>query len=105
MKAISRNRRRELLVVLVIAVLALLALNVTISYAGTGSAVPIADVYEIAWYTFDGGGAQDLTNGAYTLSGTSGQSDAGALSQASYLINGGYWVDVVFQYFLPAILK
>ncbi len=105
MTALSSDQRRWLLAVLIVATLALLVLNVTTSYAGTGSAAPGDTGYAIAWYTLDGGGAQDLTNGAYTLSGTSGQFDAGSLSQASYVINGGYWVDIFLQYFLPAILK
>ncbi len=105
MTTISRNRRRRILSALVVVILLLLMLNVTTSYAVTEAATSAATGYEIVWYTFDGGGAQILTNGAYTLSGTSGQFDAGMLSQASYAINGGYWVDIFLQNFLPMIVK
>lgn len=105
MMTISHNQRHWLVAALVLVLLATLMLNVTTSYAGIEFTAPTATGYEIAWYTLDAGGAQTLTNGAYTLSGTSGQFDAGMLSQTSYAINGGYWVDIFIQNFLPMILK
>ncbi len=49
--------------------------------------------YTIAWYTVDGGGgtSADLS-GAFELSGTIGQADAGlVLSGGGYELTGGFW--------------
>ena len=47
--------------------------------------------YEITWYTIDGGGATVSTGGGYSLGGTIGQPDAGALTGGAYALNGGFW--------------
>ena len=53
--------------------------------------------YEANWYTVDGGGGNG-SGGAYTLSGTIGQADAGMLSGGTYTLAGdsgqelGLWV-------------
>jgi hypothetical protein len=49
-----------------------------------------AQSYSIDWYTIDGGG-QTSTGGAYTVTGTIGQPDAGRLEGGSYVIGGGFW--------------
>lgn len=98
--------RKLILGLLALAVLVFLALNVRVGYAEP-SAAPRVVGYEISWYTIDGGGAQELSGGSYTLSGTIGQFDAGSQSGGAYQLNGGYWVDV-FGYrrlYLPVILK
>jgi hypothetical protein len=46
--------------------------------------------YDLSWFTVDGGGGTS-SGGAYTLSGTAGQSDAGGLSGGSYTVEGGFW--------------
>jgi hypothetical protein len=46
--------------------------------------------YSIDWSTIDGGGGTS-TGGVYTVSGTIGQSDAGAMSGGDYSLNGGFW--------------
>ncbi|MCG3127946.1 MAG: hypothetical protein CHACPFDD_02819 [Phycisphaerae bacterium] len=54
--------------------------------------VPAASAqYQIYWYTFDGGGGTS-TGGAYSLSGTIGQPDAGYLAGGQFEVLGGYWV-------------
>jgi len=94
-------KRKLILGLFVLAVLVLLVLNVRVGYAA-----PRTTGYEISWYTIDGGGAQDLTGGSYTLSGTIGQYDAGSQSGGTYQLNGGYWVDVFgYRLYLPLILK
>jgi hypothetical protein len=45
----------------ILAVFVFLALNARVGYAEPNAA-PRADGYEIAWYTIDGGGAQNLTH-------------------------------------------
>ncbi|HOE12043.1 MAG TPA: SUMF1/EgtB/PvdO family nonheme iron enzyme [bacterium] len=48
--------------------------------------------YEIPWYTIDGGGSNAETGGAFALSGTFGQPDAGKQSLAGgFSVVGGFW--------------
>jgi hypothetical protein len=49
-----------------------------------------AQNYSIDWFTIDGGGGTS-SGGAYTLSGTIGQPDAGRMSGGNYSIDGGFW--------------
>jgi hypothetical protein len=49
-----------------------------------------AQSYSIDWYTIDGGGGTS-TGGTYSVSGTIGQPDAGAMSGDSYTLQGGFW--------------
>jgi hypothetical protein len=47
--------------------------------------------YSIDWYTIDGGGGTS-TGGVYSVTGTIGQPDAGALmSGGNYTLQGGFW--------------
>jgi hypothetical protein len=46
--------------------------------------------YSIDWFTIDGGGVTS-TNGQYSLSGTIGQPDAGAMNGGNYSLTGGFW--------------
>ena len=50
-----------------------------------------AQVYEINWYTIDGGGEMFTFGGDYELSGTIGQHDAGTLSGGAFELAGGFW--------------
>ena len=54
--------------------------------------------YAIDWFTIDGGGAMSSSNGEYSLSGTIGQPDAGALSGAPHTLNGGFWAGAEPRY-------
>ena len=66
-----------------------------------------SDTYDLSWWTVDGGGANALTSGSYTLSGTIGQPDAGSLSAGDYSLAGGFWAGILarLQNFLPMIKK
>jgi uncharacterized repeat protein (TIGR01451 family) len=65
----------------------LLALGVTLAARAAG-----AQPYELSWWTVDGGGAMSATGGAYTLSGTIGQPDAGGpYTGAPYTLHSGFW--------------
>ena len=98
-------KRKLILGLCALILFALFALNVRVGYAEP-SAAPKTTGYTIDWYTIDGGGAQDLAGGSYTLSGTIGQYDAGSQSGGSYTLNSGYWVDVFgYRLYLPVILK
>ena len=46
--------------------------------------------YTIDWSTLDGGGGTS-TGGVYTVSGTIGQPDAGAMSGGNYTLASGFW--------------
>ncbi len=46
--------------------------------------------YTIDWHTIDGGGGTS-TGGVYSVSGTIGQPDAGAMSGGGFTLQGGFW--------------
>ena len=50
-----------------------------------------AQSYSIDWLSIDGGGGSSSTGGAYSLSGTIGQPDAGLLAGGAYSLTGGFW--------------
>ena len=51
----------------------------------------MGQVYSIDWYKIAGGGGTS-TGGAYAVSGTIGQPDAGAaMSGGNYSLTGGFW--------------
>jgi hypothetical protein len=53
-------------------------------------AVGSTQQYSIDWSTIDGGGGMS-TGGVYSVSGTIGQPDAGAMSGGNYTLQGGFW--------------
>ena len=59
---------------------------VLMALAGSAS----AQNYSIDWSTIDGGGSSS-SGGAYSISGTIGQPDAGAMAGGNYSITGGFW--------------
>lgn len=44
-------------------------------------------------YTIDGGGVMNSTGGAFALSGTVGQADAGVMTGGVFTLHGGFWVE------------
>ena len=50
----------------------------------------LAQDYKIAWFTMDGGGGTSTGSG-FTLTGTIGQPDAGAMSGGHFTLVGGFW--------------
>jgi len=49
-----------------------------------------AQPYTLDWFTIDGGGGTS-TGGVYSVSGTIGQPDAGAMSGGHYTLTSGFW--------------
>ncbi len=49
-----------------------------------------AQSYSIDWFTIDGGGGTS-SGGQYSISGTIGQPDAGAMAGGIYALTGGFW--------------
>jgi hypothetical protein len=73
----------------------------------SGASTALSTGYSIEWYTIDGGGAMNSSNGSYSLSGTIGQPDAGALNGGSYTLNGGFWPGTAANYavYLPLAMR
>ena len=63
--------------------------------------------YDLSWNTVDGGGFIWSSGGGYTLGGTIGQADAGAMSGGGFALTGGFWagVPVYRNVFLPVVLR
>ena len=91
------------LLILGLIIVALAVSNVTVTAQSGGT-------YELFWSTIDGGSAMNLAGGAYTLSGTVGQFDAGSQSGGAYSLGGGFWssaqaVADTIKIYLPFIRK
>lgn len=67
--------------------------------------------YDLTWNTIDGGGYTFSQGGGYSLGGTIGQPDAGAMGGGDYTLSGGFWggivsvVEYYYHLYLPLILK
>lgn len=59
-------------------------------WIGTYSLAQTGGPYDLRWHTIDGGGGGG-SGGPYRLDGTIGQPDAGTMSGADYLLQGGFW--------------
>lgn len=60
--------------------------------AGAALAQGPDQVYDLAWWTVDGGGGSSSAPGSYALDGTAGQPDPGPiLSGDDYQLEGGFW--------------
>jgi hypothetical protein len=74
----------------------------------TSSALASSEAaYLLNWYTVDGGGGTSI-GGVYSLSGTIGQADAGAMSGGVYTLLGGFWnaLDkIITSMYLPVVRK
>ncbi len=85
------------------AVLFISLLLSTIALAST------AQSHAISWWTIDGGGATRSTGGGYSLGGTIGQLDAGAMSGGEFMLAGGFWQSGVTGtqhcIYLPVVLR
>jgi hypothetical protein len=73
------------------------------SLVGSSSAL-FAQSFQINWHTVDGGGGTS-TGGAYQLSGTIGQPDAGRMNGGTFTLLGGFWsgTDVIQMPGAPAL--
>jgi len=86
----------------------LLALGALLLLASVvGAQAGASPGYDLSWWTVDGGGATFNANGGYSLGGTIGQTDAGALAGGNYTLAGGFWGGAVTRYdiFLPLVLR
>jgi hypothetical protein len=87
----------------------ILAITATAALAqtGGGTSTMLSAGYELMWSTIDGGGYMFSTGGGYSLGGTMGQPDAGALSGGGYTLIGGFWGGTAVEYkvYLPIVIK
>lgn len=59
-----------------------------------GAACVFAQQFEISRSTIDSGGVMRSTGGAFELSGTIGQPEAGIMSGGSFQLTGGFWFEL-----------
>lgn len=64
-------------------------------YAMLGLASIAQAALDVSWFTIDGGGLMRSTGGAFELSGTIGQPDAGTMSGSAFTLNGGFWISSI----------
>ena len=100
---------KSLKVWLILSLAALLLVAIGSPAAGgvlPAHAAPAVTGYDLAWYSVDSGGAVGLSGGAYTLSGTTGQADAGLLPSPPRLLSGGFWSGIAnINLFAPLVRK
>ncbi len=99
---IIRNGLLALLFLLLLAGISGLATPITSLHAQSGG------WYNLTWNSIDGGGYMASSGGAYVVTGTIGQPDAGTLSSTPYVLQGGFWksaLDDVSKFFLPLIRR
>jgi len=70
------------------------ALAAVVGARGGGDTAGAPD-FDLSWHSIDGGGIMRSTGGAFELSGTIGQPDAGAMSGGVFTLTGGFWFEVV----------
>jgi hypothetical protein len=79
----------------------------------TGSAwAQSGDGYDLSWWTLDGGGGV-VSGGGFSLSGTAGQPEAGAiLTGGDYTLASAFWLNtgartdaVEYGIYLPLVLR
>ena len=68
---------------------------VVVAASGAFGLIAGAGEFEVSWSTIDAGGAQSCMGGAFELSGTIGQTDAGELAGGEFTLTGGFWFPVV----------
>jgi hypothetical protein len=86
--------------------LSLLLLVIAVAVLGVFSAFAL-EGYTLDWWTVDGGGYTFSAGGSYSLGGTIGQPDAGASSNGTYTLAGGFWGGTLVQHrlYLPLVLR
>lgn len=83
--------------VALLAVLALLILAV--------AALPLV-AFDVSWHSVDGGGGTSA-GGKFTLTGSVGQPDAGAMSGGQFTLSGGFWPGTApgWERWLPVVMR
>lgn len=66
------------------------AVTITVLVLATAVSAVQAQSLSLEWWTIDGGGGTS-SGGVYSLTGTVGQPDAGAMSGGAFSLLGGFW--------------
>ena len=66
----------------------------TIYFVCVAAAWSIAAEFDLSWHSIDSGGVMRSIGGAFELSGTIGQPDAGVLAGGGFELNGGFWFEL-----------
>jgi uncharacterized membrane protein len=105
LETLRRNVSTHRNVVAIICVL-LLAVVTLIARDSAPAAAQSGGGYDLTWNTTDGGGTF-ATGGNYSLGGTIGQADAGALAGGGYTLIGGFWgaTNTGGNVYLPVIVR
>jgi hypothetical protein len=96
-----RNREiwQRVLLLALIGVLLFIVVNSTLASSGSS--------YAIDWFEINSGAV--LAGNGFRLTGIAGQADAGVMSEDSYKLGGGFFVEpgkeVLHQVFLPLVLR
>lgn len=98
---------KRLILLLAFALLLLVGIGTASAQRSNDPVIPRIDSYDLSWYSIDGGGATVSTGGSYSLGGSIGQADAGAMSGGTYALNGGFWAGVPANYsaFVPITFR
>ena len=67
-----------------------LTLVLILLLSGIAFSEGLGGIFNMDWFTIDGGGGTS-SSGSYTVVGSVGQPDAGALSGSGYTLSGGFW--------------
>jgi len=59
------------------------------------AAAVVGEDFDVSRSTIDGGGVMFSAGGDFELSGTIGQPDAGAMSDGTFAVTGGFWFQQV----------
>jgi hypothetical protein len=91
-------------------VASVLLASVALAQSGVGLADPQVGTgtgYNLTWWTVDGGGSTMVGSGAYTLSSTAGQPDAGVVEGNGYTLSGGFWAGggTLYRLYLPLVTR
>lgn len=89
----DRRRTTSRLTIFVALLISLLVLSWTVL------AQP-EDSFDLSWWTVNGGGGAS-TGGGFTLHGTAGQPDAGAMSGSTFEFAGGFWAGISAETPMP----
>jgi len=54
----------------------------------------IGEGLDLTWHSINSGGVMRSIGGDFELSGTVGQSDAGAMAGGEFQLNGGFWFEL-----------
>ncbi|MCL6510650.1 MAG: hypothetical protein K6U78_08175 [Anaerolineae bacterium] len=85
--------------------LKVIALTMLFGVLGATALAQTDGLYNLTWNTFDGGGATFSTGGSYTLGGTAGQADAGAMTGGAYALQGGFWSPPGYLVYVSTVHK